>query len=357
MSKLKMKIIFVYPRMAPFISLDKEILSKKFEVIENTYDWKKKYKLPLYLVMQLFFLLKNISKVDYILVSFGGYWALLPSILGYLFKKPTLIIMHGTDCAGFKEINYGSFRKPILGAVLKTSYKFATRLLPVSESLIYTKNTYFKKHKEIPQGVKHFFPKLKTEWTVISNAVDHNKWKIDANSKRFYNMFITVMGPGQFNRKGGNLILETAIKCPHFEFVFIGINKPDETTHIPPNVKFLGRMNASELMNYYNQSPYYLQLSNFEGFGVALCEAMLCGCIPIVSNVNDMPNIVKDTGYILKTNDVELLIKLLEQIVAKENNELGQKARLNIINNYPVIKRKNAIFKVLEDSNSVYRKK
>ena len=70
-----------------------------------------------------------------------------------------------------------------------------------------------------------------------------------------------------------------------------------------------------------------------------------------------MPNIVKDTGYILKTNDVELLIKLLEQIVAKENNELGQKARLNITNNYPVIKRKNAIFKVLEDSNSVYRKK
>ena len=262
-----MKIIFVYPRMAPFISLDKEILSEKFEVIENTYDWKKKYKLPLYLVMQLFFLLKNISKVDYILVSFGGYWALLPSILGYLFKKPTLIIMHGTDCAGFKEINYGSFRKPILGAVLKTSYKFATRLLPVSESLIYTKNTYFKKHKEIPQGVKHFFPKLKTEWTVISNAVDHNEWKIDSKSERVQNMFITVMGPGQFNLKGGNLILEAAIKCPQFEFLFIGINEPDKKTHIPPNVKFLGRMNASELMIFYNQSKYYLQLSNFEGFG------------------------------------------------------------------------------------------
>jgi glycosyltransferase involved in cell wall biosynthesis len=333
--------------MAPFISLDKEILSEKFEVIENTYDWKKKYKLPLYLVMQLFFLLKNISKVDYILVSFGGYWALLPSILGYLFKKPTLIIMHGTDCAGFKEINYGSFRKPILGAVLKTSYKFATRLLPVSESLIYTKNTYFKEYKEIQQGVKHFFPKLKTEWTVVSNAVDHNEWKIDSKSERVQNMFITVMGPGQFNLKGGNLILEAAIKCPQFEFLFIGINEPDKKTHIPPNVKFLGRMNASELMIFYNQSKYYLQLSNFEGFGVALCEAMLCGCIPIVSNVNDLPNIIKDTGYILKTNNADLLSKLLKRIVTEKNNELGQKARLNIINNYSVMKRKNELERIL----------
>ena len=343
--------------MASFISLDKEILSKKFEVIENTYDWEKKYKLPLNLVKQFFFLMKNIRQVDYIVVSFGGYWALLPSLLGYLFRKPALIIVHGTDCAGFKEINYGYMIKPILRVVLKISYKFATRLLPVSESLIYTKNEYFIKNKEIKQGIKHFFPKLKTQWTVISNAVDHSKWKIDSKIDRIHNRFITVMGDGQFNRKGGNLIIEAAIKCPQFEFIFIGINKPNTVNYIPKNVQFLGRMNANELMIYYNQSQYYLQLSNFEGFGVALCEAMLCGCIPIVSKVNDMPNIVKDTGYILELNDSDILCKLLERVFSEANNELGQKARLNIINNYSVMKRENALFQALNDSKSAYDKK
>lgn len=352
-----MKLIFVYPIIESFILLDKEILSEKFEVIENTYDWEKKHKLPLHLVKQFFFLIKNIRKVDYILVSFGGYWSLLPTLLGYLFRKPALIIVHGTDCAGFKEINYGNLREPILRAVLKVSYKFATRLLPVSKSLIYTKNTYFLNHKEIKQGIKHFFPKLKTQWTVISNAVDHSKWKIDSKNNRVHNRFITVMTHGQFNRKGGNLIIEAAIKCPQFEFVFIGIKKPNTINYIPKNVQFFGRMNANELMTYYNQSKYYLQLSNFEGFGVALCEAMLCGCIPIVSKVNDMPNIVKDTGYILEINDSDILCKLFDRVFLEENNELGQKARLNIMNNYSVMKRKNALFQALKDSKSDYNKK
>lgn len=343
--------------MASFISLDKKILSEKFKVIENTYDWEKKYKLPLYLVMQFFFLMKNIRKIDYIVVSFGGYWSLLPSLLGYLFRKPTLIIVHGTDCAGFKEIDYGNLRKPILSAVLKASYKFATRLLPVSESLIYTNNEYFSKNKEIKQGIKYFFPKLKTQWTVISNAVDQKKWQIHSKSNRAKNRFITVMGDSQFIRKGGDLIIEAAIEYPQFEFIFIGIKKPNTINYIPENVQFLGRMNSNELMTYYNQSKFYLQLSNFEGFGVALCEAMLCGCIPIVSKVNDMPNIVKDTGYILELNDSDKLFKLLDRVTSEANNELGQKARLSIVNNYSLMKRKNALFQALKDSKSAYNKK
>ena len=75
---------------------------------------------------------------------------------------------------------------------------------------------------------------------------------------------------------------------------------------------------------------------------------MLCGCIPIVSNVNDLPNIIKDTGYILKTNNADLLSKLLKRIVTEKNNELGQKARLNIINNYSVMKRKNELERILD---------
>lgn len=338
--------------MASFIALDRTILSDQFEVIENTYAWEKKIRIPFFLIRQLFFLLKHSKKAEHIVVSFGGYWSLLPSIIGKIYKKPVYIILHGTDCAAFKEINYGNIRKPILRTALKMSYKRASMLLPVSESLIYSENNYFFKDQTIKQGVQHFFPEITTKNRVISNAVDSEKWRILENFKRVEHRFITVLGNGQFLRKGGFLILETAKKLPQFEFIFIGANPPVEIKTIPDNVKFLGRMNATELLDFYNTSKFYLQLSNFEGFGVALCEAMLCGCIPIVANTNDMPNIVKDTGYILKKRDSELLCRLLLEAHAHHKDDLGIKARQNIVQNYSIGKRKSAIFDVLKQKSS-----
>lgn len=348
-----MKILFVYPNKSSFISLDIEILSEKYEVIENMYNWKNKIKTPLYLLKQLIFILKNINIIDCFIISFGGYWSLFPSIIGYFFKKPVLIILHGTDCVAFEEINYGNLRKPILRNIIKISYQFATKLLPVSYSLISNINHFYDKDKIIKQGINHYFPKLKTKYTVISNAVDFNKWNILTDVIRDENRFVTVLGEGQFIRKGGDLIIETAFKCPQFNFFFVGISVPKHLNNIPDNVKFLGRMSAEELLVLFNESKYYLQLSSFEGFGVALCEAMLCGCIPVVSNVNDMPNIVKDTGYVLDKRNSDKLCDLLNSLFNENNSELGLKARLNIIENYSILKRKNAINQVINESLKV----
>ena len=63
---------------------------------------------------------------------------------------------------------------------------------------------------------------------------------------------------------------------------------------------FLKENYPQELKILYNESKFYFQLSNTEGFGVALCEAMLCGCVPIVSDVNFLPSIVGNSGFVLK---------------------------------------------------------
>ena len=69
----------------------------------------------------------------------------------------------------------------------------------------------------------------------------------------------------------------------HCTFYFIGTNNfKSEYIHLE-NVKFLGKLTA-ELKNITIE-PNFIQLSNFEGFGVAL-RAMLCKCVPIVSDVN-----------------------------------------------------------------------
>ena len=56
------------------------------------------------------------------------------------------------------------------------------------------------------------------------------------------------------------------------------------------NEKTLSIYIREKLRNYYSKSQFHFQLSMYEGFGLALCEAMLCRCIPIGSSVNMKSN-------------------------------------------------------------------
>lgn len=346
----KEKILFIYPKKQTFIKLDIDILSEKFIVIENTHNWNNKILVPFTLIKQLIFIFRHIRSVKLLISSFGGYWALLPAILGRLFNKPVFIILHGTDCASFTEINYGSLSKPILRFVLKISYRMATKLLPVSKSLVYTENTYFSKDKVIKQGYKHFFKNNKTEYTIIFNGIETDKWQIDPDNNRENNRFVTVLSTGQFVRKGGELIVEGAKKLPQFEFYFVGMDKPSFLSEVPANVRFINWLEPSGLLKEFNKSKYYLQLSIFEGFGCALCEAMSCGCIPIVSNANILPDIIGDTGYVLNNRDTESFVSLINEIANDESkSKIGINARNRIIEEFPVSRRKNDLFQVIDE--------
>jgi glycosyltransferase involved in cell wall biosynthesis len=51
------------------------------------------------------------------------------------------------------------------------------------------------------------------------------------------------------------------------------------------SVSLLGEVPHQELEDYYNASQFFIAASHYEGSGTALCEAMSCGCIPVVSNI------------------------------------------------------------------------
>jgi glycosyltransferase involved in cell wall biosynthesis len=348
---LKKNILYIYPQLSSFIKVDKEILSEKYNVIENTYNWRKKYFTPLYLVHQFFYLLSTISNVDTVLISFGGYWSLLPTLLSKLFNKKSFIIVHGTDATAFKEINYGSLLNPILKIFIKKSYENAYKILPVSEALIYSENTYYDNTKIIKQGIKHFFPTLKTPMQVIHNGIDTNFWKnltLERNPKRI----LAVFSNRQFYLKGGDLIIQLAIDFPDYEFLIAGSDKtPENISKIPNNVKLLGYQHPNNLLKLYNTSTYYFQLSIFEGFGYSLCEAMSCGCIPIVSNVNFLPAIIEQSGYILKHRDYKELKKLFGNVEKnKVNNKiLSETAQNRIKDTFDVSIRKKKLLNTLKN--------
>ncbi|MAW65718.1 MAG: glycosyl transferase family 1 [Flavobacteriales bacterium] len=343
MEVIRKKILFVYPHKASFIDLDIQQLSCKFDVIECVYNWHNKILTPFFMIIQFMKLLFTGNKYNNILISFGGYWALAPTLIGRLYKKPVYIILHGTDSVSFPEINYGSFRNKALSKILRFCYKKADRLLPVSDSLIYTENNYFKKGKVFKLGCKIEIPGLKTPFTTIFNGFEIDKWNLISEKK---NRFITILSEERFLLKGGDLIIKVAEKFPEYEFRIIGLNTPDEFKDVPVNVEIYGKRSKAELALEYSEAKFYFQLSNWEGFGCALCEAMLCESIPIVSNVNFLPGIVGDTGYVLKERSVKELVKVVQEAI--DTSGVKASPRERVINKFSIERRKAELFKVLD---------
>ncbi len=59
------------------------------------------------------------------------------------------------------------------------------------------------------------------------------------------------------------------------------------------SVRMVGKVLHEEMEYWYNSADFIVSGSHYEGGGVAVCEAMSCGCIPILTNI---PPFRKMTG-------------------------------------------------------------
>ncbi len=341
------KVIFIAPNKSSFINNDIALLKKHYDVVVNIYRWNLKILIPFYMFHQLFFIFTHIYNTKSIVISFGGYWAILPTLLGKIFKTPVFLILNGTDCASIPSLNYGNLRKPILRRAIKFSYKHATILLPVSHSLIKTKNEYYGDANEYYQGYLHFFPDIKTKNIILNNGVDSKFWEKEKGIDKELNSFISVFSLSQFYLKGGDLILKVAEKFPQCKFYICGCERPELQKQYP-NVFFLGKLSPVELKYYYSISRFHLQLSVFEGFGLAMCEAMLCEAVPIGSSVNIIPEIIGNTGFVVNKKDPLLLESIIKKALSNTTlNVMGKNARKRIMSNYNMKKREETIVNII----------
>jgi len=51
------------------------------------------------------------------------------------------------------------------------------------------------------------------------------------------------------------------------------------------NIKLIGKVDHKELQNWYNSADFIISGSHYEGSGIAVCEAMSCGCVPVVTDI------------------------------------------------------------------------
>lgn len=353
---MKKKLIYIYPTNATFIQKDINFLQKTFNVVTPSYLWINKSSVPVLFVKQLLFLLRNIRSSKAVIVMFGGYWSFLPTLLGKLFNVKTFIILGGADCVSFPKLNYGSLRKPLMQKFMKWSYKLASKLLPVDDSLVFNNYSYFEESTYKEQGYKAFFKNIKTPFSVIPNGFDSDFFSIKKDQARVPNSFITIAkidSNKTFFLKGINKVLMLANEFPSCTFTVIGV-KADAILerNIPKNVTFLPFLMASEFKKYVQKHEFCLHLSISEGFPNALCEAMLLGCIPIVSNVGAMPKIIGNTGFVVeKSNDefIKTEFKSILKTPTEVKKKLLHQVNQRIVRNYSLANRETLFLKEINN--------
>jgi len=150
-------------------------------------------------------------------------------------------------------------------------------------------------------------------------------------------------------RKGIEAFLRAAAHVPDIQFQLVGQAQPEAEQVVReaagPNVELLGRISDEELLTRLQNATVYVQASVHEGFGMAVAEAMLCECVPVVTRAAALPEVVGDAGIYVPSRDPEGLAEAVRKAMAAP--EKGSAARERIIRNFPLSRRREGLATLL----------
>jgi glycosyltransferase involved in cell wall biosynthesis len=298
-----MKIALIYYDFSSFVQQDGEILSRHFKVA------RVNYRRP-------FDLSKIFSSVWQCDVSFSWFasgHSFAAVLFSKLLGKKSIVVAGGYDVACVPEINYGQFTFSWTKRFMtRFSLEYADLVLPVSE---FTK-------KEVLRWAR---PK---KIQVIYNGIDLNRFTAVGKKE---DLVITVGGVSRSNlrRKGLKTFVKSARLVPEARFVVIGKEQDDSINSLravaSSNVSFTGYVNDEELLEWYQRARVYVQVSAYESFGMSLAEAMLCECVPVVTERGALPEVVGDTGFYVPYEDEKATASGIKAAIKSDRGILAKR--------------------------------
>jgi glycosyltransferase involved in cell wall biosynthesis len=201
-------------------------------------------------------------------------------------------------------------------------------------------------------GRKYFHKMgLKKPVQVIPNGMNLAKYK-GGSAKRFYEHygfkdFALFVGRVDAS-KHPEWIVEAARQLPKQLFVISGTGTMVDKLERLPNIKFLGRLSRSDLIDCYNAAIVALMPSKVETEGLVAQEAMACGTPVIISDNEVLREVVGDAGLVCRNAD-----ELAKHVVAiagdaKLKKELSERALAKVAER-DINKSVSALFDLYEE--------
>jgi len=277
----------VHSRKASFVAIDREILAERYELV----DYYQPGRWP-----DLRRLLPALARCDGVVAWFASWHSFFPITLAWLTRRPSVQIVGGFDTANMPDIGFGYQQGGLRRWASRWIMARATRLVTNSE---YSRSEIAA---NTPFGAERV--------TVLHHGVPDPFTDADAAAPRErLALNVGAIDAGTLLQKGQLPFVEAARLLPDVRFVLAGKWLDDSVDRLraiaPPNVELAGWVSDAELHDLYRRASAYVQVSRHEGFGLAVAEAMLAGCVPVVRDVTAMPEVVGEAGVFAASQSPE----------------------------------------------------
>ena len=321
---MKSRILFVHNHAAKFVQMDLAILRERYAVRE-WYQRSRAVNLPA--------LIRAVAQTDLVFGWFASWHTFFPVVFVRALRRPAVLVVGGYDTANMPEIGYGSQRGGVKRQIARRTMRMATRLVAFSD---FSRAEAIQNAGMPPDQV-----------AMIYVGVEDCRMK----SRPKERLVVTAGNVDRDNlqRKGLESFVRAAVLLPDIPFVVIGAWRDDAIDRLRsiagPNVTFIGWISDEQLRDYFVRARVYVQASRHEGFGLAVAEAMLSECIPVVTRAGALPELVGETGVYLDSAAPEDIAAGVRR--ALELDE-GTRARDRIVTQFPLAKRKQKLYALID---------
>ncbi len=268
---------------------------------------------------------KNWGKFD--VIHSHGYNRFLSEFAVYYLKnkKPVVFTPHG-----FIHTKKNYFFKMVhdltFGRVIKHA-SICTALTKLDLREYARRGVKKERIKEVPNGINDkFLDKI--------NKKESDDFKKRQNIKQDYLLYV-----GRIHKSKGLQYVIKSIENLNCLLVIVGqdagykkkVIRLAKRLDVEDKIFFLGQLSEKELLRAYKSCKIFVLFSEWEGFGIAVLEAMAAGKPVIVSDKGSLPLLVKDkeNGYVVEFKDVKKLKERINLLLEnkKIREELGKKGR------------------------------
>ena len=322
----------MHNRRASFIELDRELLAERWQ-LEAWYQPRPLPNLPA--------LVRAMRRSDLVFgwwANWHTFWAIaVARALG----RPSVLVVGGFDTANLPEIGYGFQR----GGVRR----WASRWVMGRASRLITNSQYSLGEIERNVGL------APERVDVIHHGVHDLFGSLPGGEREPVALTVGVVDRVNLERKGLRAFVDAAALVPEVSFVVAGRWEGDAVEALrraaPANVTFTGELAQEELEDRFRRAAVYVQASRHEGFGVAIAEAMLAGCVPVVAHAGALPEVVGDAGIVVDSTAPAELADAVRRALALDDGA-RRRARERVLSRFPVERRAQRLRAVVESALS-----
>lgn len=271
-------------------------------------------------------------------LSYSWFASVYSSLLVFLTKllgKKSILVLGGVDVAKEKTFSYGIWLNPWKSILIRYGLIHASAVIAVDNFL----------KLEAIRLARYNGDNIR----VIPTGYDPEFWKHSGVKEPRVLMVASCPNEAHARLKGFDVLLRVARLLPSTQFEIIGVGPGVAAFFdIPANVICAPFMPREVLLRAYQKSKVYCQLSYREGLPNSLCEAMLCECVPVGSNVGGIPTAIGNAGYLVNYNDETQTAAAIRDALASPP-ESGMNARARIASQFNFRRREEALKKLVEE--------